>query len=193
MSLSSMYIYTCIIHPPGFLPLGWAGKNTRQILIETCGFVDQGVVICVWLPPLHVSTPKKCVAQSAVFLHLCLESLCVFLTLSLTPSLPVLSLSSSCLSLYLNILFSVYMCCLLCVFDSDKKGATVQVQGNSWYQSVGTPDIKVSLSLSLSLSHTHTHTHTHTHIFCLSLSLLCQCVCPLISKLLGSKNLTVSV
>ncbi len=32
MSLSSMYIYTFIIYPPGFLRSGWAGKNTRQIL-----------------------------------------------------------------------------------------------------------------------------------------------------------------
>jgi hypothetical protein len=47
------------------------------------------------------------------------------------------------------------------------------------YKFKGTPGIKVSsLSLSLSL------------IFCLSLSRLWQCVCPLISKLLGSKNLT---
>jgi hypothetical protein len=46
---------------------------------------------------------------------------------------------------------------------------------------------RASLSLSLSLS----LPLLLSLIFCLSLSRLCQCVCPLISKLLGSKNLTV--
>ena len=79
-------------------------------------------------------------------------SLCVFLTLSL--SLPP-SLSSSCLSLYLNILFSVHMCLSVVwewVFDCDKKGATVQVQGNSWYQSVEPLSLSLSHFLSISLS-----------------------------------------
>ena len=80
---------------------------------------------------------------------------------------------SSCLSLYLNILVSMYMCLSVvweCVFDSDKKRETVQVQGNSWYQSVETLSLSPSLSLSvLSLT-------LLSLIFCLFLSLLCECV-----------------
>jgi hypothetical protein len=81
---------------------------------------------------------------------------------------------SSCLSLYLNILVSMYMCLSVvweCVFDSDKKRETVQVQGNSWYQSVETLSLSLSLSPALSLS-----LSLSCLIFCLYVSLLRQCV-----------------
>jgi hypothetical protein len=134
------------------------GKNTRQMnrLIELCSFFGQGVVICVWLPPLHVST-KKHVLLSLQCLYICVGiSLSCFLTLSLSLPPPP---SSSCLPLYLNILFSMCMCLSVvweCVFHSEKKRVSVQVQGNSWYQRVES----LSLFLSLSL------------IFCLSVALL---------------------
>ncbi len=157
MSLfSSMYIYAFIIHPPGFCPWGWLGKNTRQIWIELCGFVDQGVVICVWLP-LPTSALQKHVLLILQCFYICVWNLCVFLTLSpsLHPSLHD--------SLYLNIPLSMYMCLSVgwkCVFGSDNKRATVQVQGNSWYQRVEPLSLSLSLYPSLPLS----------LIFCLSLS-----------------------
>ena len=83
---------------------------------------------------------------------------------------------SSCLSLYLNILVSMYMCLSVvweCVFDSDKKRETVQVQGNSWYQSVE--------PLSLSLS----------HFLSISLSSLTMCLSSDLETPRWSKNLTV--
>ena len=99
---------------------------------------------------------------------------------------------SSCLSLYLNILVSMYMCLSVvweCVFDSDKKRETVQVQGNSWYQSVETLSLSLSLSLSpalsLSLSLSPVSFSVSISLFSVNVS------CPLISKLPGSKNLTV--
>jgi hypothetical protein len=99
--------------------------------------------------PPHVSTPKTCVAQSSVFLHL--FGISVFFSLYLSPSLH----PSLHVSLYLNFLFSMCMCLSVvwgCVFDSHNKRATVQVQGNSWYQRVEPLSLSVSLSLSLSLS-----------------------------------------
>jgi hypothetical protein len=74
----------------------------------------------------------------------------VFSSLYLSPSLH----PSLHASLYLNILLSMGMCLSVvweCVFGSDNKRATVQVQGNSWYQRV--EPLSLSVSLSLSLSH----------------------------------------
>ncbi len=71
-------------------------------------------------------------------------------SLYLSPSLH----SSSCLPLYLNILFSMCMCLSVvweCVFDSEKKRESVQVQGNSWYQRVESLSLFLSLSLSFSV------------------------------------------
>ncbi len=98
----SMYIYTCSIYPPGFLPSGWAGRTPDRSWLSSVVLLMKVLSYATDCPP-HVITPKTCVAQSSVFLHLRLESLCVFVTLclSLPPSL------SSCLSLYLNILFSM--------------------------------------------------------------------------------------
>ena len=79
---------------------------------------------------------------------------------------------------YIIYCISVYMCLSVvweCVFDSDKKRETVQVQGNSWYQSVETLSLSLSLlflspvlylSLSLLLS----------HFLSLSLSSLSMCL-----------------
>ena len=126
--------------------------------------------------PPHVSTPKTCVAQSSVFLHLCLESLCFSHSISLPPSIPLFM--SLCISIFPSRCACVcLMCGGVCLIVTTKERL---------YKFKGTPGINVSsLSLSLYLS------LSLSLIVCLSLSVRCQCVCPLISKLLGSKNLTV--
>jgi hypothetical protein len=58
---SPVHIFIYIYYPPGFLPSGHLGENVThsdrdvpQRLIEICGFVDQGVVMCVWMTPLSI-------------------------------------------------------------------------------------------------------------------------------------------
>ena len=131
-------------------------------------------------------------------------SLSVLLNVSL-PLPPSLSSSCLCISIFSSRCTCVCLVVWECVFDSDKKRVNVHVQGNSWYQS-----LSLSLSLFLSLSLSLSLFLSLSHFLSISLSslslesessiencvvkiyaMVCQSVCPLISKLLGSKNLTV--
>ena len=240
--LSLLLIFKCIYHISTWLVAFRVGREEHladqgvvQRLLDVCGFVHQGVAMCVWLLPLRahnqwflidqlietishecrlssfpplieamrerekkawknrrcfVCATKKtsgidtwinpgiwrdlslphqhfrCSSVSVFYICVWDFSISVLLTLSLSLH-PFLS--SSCLSMYLNILFSMHMCLSVvweCVLKSEKTRASVHVQGNFWYQKC-----RVSLSLSFSLSHTHIHTHTHTHTHLLVLSL----------------------
>ena len=107
---------------------------------------------------------NMCCSVFSVYTFVFGISLSVFLTLSLSlppgmiPLFFMLSLSVSQYSL-----LDLYVC-LLCesVFDSEKKRASVQVQGNSWYQGVE------------SLSHTLSLTHSLSHFLSISLSSLSE-------------------
>ena len=81
-------------------------------LIELCSFVGQGVVICVWLPPLHVST-KKHVLLSLQCLYICVWnlSLCFSHSISLPPSIPLFVMSLS-VSQYSLLDVYVFVCCV---------------------------------------------------------------------------------
>ena len=124
---------------------------------ETCVYTFVfGISLSVFLTlsPLHVSTPETCVAQSSVFIQLCLESLSLFFSLYLSLSLPGWSPSSSCCLFCISIFSSRSICLSVvweCVFDSEKKRASVKVQGNSWYQ--GVESLSLTHSLTDSLSH----------------------------------------
>ncbi len=95
-----------------------SGKNTRQMnrLIELCSFVGQGVVICVWLPPLHVST-KKHVLLSLQCLYNYVGNLSLLFShsISLPPSNPLFFMSPS-VSQYSLLDVHVFVCCVgVCV------------------------------------------------------------------------------
>ena len=171
----SFYAYIHIYHISTWLFVFRVGrKNTRQILIELCGFVDQGVVICVWLPP-PTSALQKPVLLSPQCFYICLESLCFSHSISLPPSIPLF------MSLCISIFFSRCACvCLLC------GGVCLIVTTKErLYKFKGTPGINVSsLSLSLYLSLSLSH--------CLSISLSSLSMCLSSDfETPRSKNLTV--
>jgi hypothetical protein len=81
-------------------------------------------------------------------------SLCFAHSISLPPSVvpPYLSSSCLCISIFSSRCTCVCLCVWECVFDSEKKRASVHVQGNSWYQSVESLSLSLSLILSITLS-----------------------------------------
>jgi len=153
MSLSpSTYLYTFIMSPD-FLPSRWVGRTPHRSMSNEVS--DRALWFC-WSrcchirltdPPPRQHSRNMCCSVFSVYTFVFGISLFVFLTLSLSlPQFP----SLSCLSLYLNILFSMCMCLSVvweCVFDSDKKRASVQVP-----RELLVSTCRVSLSLSLSLS-----------------------------------------
>ena len=111
---------------------------------------------------------KTCVARSAVFLHLCLESLSLFFSLSFSPSLHPSRLHVClCISIFSSLCICV---CLLCGSE-----CLIVTRKERLYKFKGTPGIKVS-SISLSLSLSLPPSLSLSHFLSISLASLSVCL-----------------
>ena len=111
---------------------------------------------------------KTCVAQSSAFLHLCLESLSLFFSLSFSPSLHPSRLHVClCISIFSSLCICV---CLLC-----RSVCLIVTRKERLYKFKGTPGIKVS-SLSLSLSLSLAPSPSLSHFLSISLASLSMCL-----------------
>ena len=111
---------------------------------------------------------KTCVAQSSAFLHLCLESLSLFFSLSFSPSLHPSRLHVClCISIFSSLCICV---CLLC-----RSVCLIVTRKERLYKFKGTPGIRVS-SLSLSLSLSLAPSPSLSHFLSISLASLSMCL-----------------
>ena len=179
MSLSpSTCLYTFIIYPQGRTPDRWIGWLSSVVsLVKVLSYASG-------CPRSTSALRNMCCSVFSVYTFVLGISLSCFLTLSLSLPPPP---SSWCLSLYLNILFSMCMCLSVvweCVFDSEKKRASAQVQGNSWYQRVESLSLSLSLSHFLSLSCLLSLKSESSIEHCVVSKRICNlvCFCHLISK-----------